>query len=125
MDELTAVGNPVSEADLTLRLIAGMLSDKRYEKECKEVSDQAEPYSTCHHVFMQRAQALGDLVTHKSKEEANAATTDRRGGAKRKNIAVVTPMEVTMAGIERRKVRQMALRAPLPPSPRSTHVPSF
>ena len=84
VDELTAVGNPVSEADLTLRLIAGMLSDKRYEKECKEVSDQAEPYFTCHHVFMQRAQALGDLVTHKSREEANAATTDRKGGGKGK-----------------------------------------
>ena len=86
VDELTAVGNPVSGDDLTLRLIAGMMSDKRYEKECKEVSDQAEPYSTCHHVFMQRAQALGNLVSKKKDEEAHAATTttDRGGGGKGK-----------------------------------------
>ena len=81
VDELSAVGNPMPQDDITLRLIAGMMSDKRYEKECKEVSDQAEPYSTCHHVFMQRAQALGNLVSKKKDEEAHAAT-DRGGGGK-------------------------------------------
>ena len=42
VDELAAVGNLLSEDKVTLHLIAGMISDKRYDKECKEVSDRAE-----------------------------------------------------------------------------------
>ena len=73
----------MTQDDLTLRLIAGMTGDKRYEKECREVSERAESYSTCNSVFVQRAQALGNLTsTFKKKDEANALDTDTKGKGK-------------------------------------------
>lgn len=83
VDELATVGNPVSSEDVTLRLIAGMMSDKRYDKESKEVSDYAEPYSVCNNVYMQRAMALGNITSKRKEkaEEANAADEpDKKGG---------------------------------------------
>ena len=44
IDQLAAVKHPVSAEDIVMRLIAGMISDNRYEKETKEVSDHMEPY---------------------------------------------------------------------------------
>ena len=52
IDQLAAVRHPVSAEDTVMRLIAGMISDKRYEKETKEVSDNMEPYSVCHDLFV-------------------------------------------------------------------------
>jgi len=75
-DELSAVGCPLQPTDMTLRLIVGMTADKRYDKETKEVSDRDESYSTCHHVFMQKAQSIGNLSSKVKTEEANAASND-------------------------------------------------
>ncbi len=73
----------MTQDDLTLCLIAGMTGDKGYKKECREVSEPAESYSTCNSVFVQRAQALGNLTsTFKKKDEANALDTDSRGKGK-------------------------------------------
>ena len=83
VDELATVGNPVSSDDVTLRLIAGMMSDKRYDKESKEASDYAEPYSVCNNVYLQRAMALGNITSKRKEkaEEANAADEpDKKGG---------------------------------------------
>jgi hypothetical protein len=63
VDELAAVGHPMKEDLVTLHLVAGMTNDRRYDKECKEVSDRAEVYSVCHNVFVMRAQALGNLTS--------------------------------------------------------------
>ncbi len=57
-----------------------MTSDRRYEKECKEVSDRAEVYSVCNIVFVQRAQALGNLTSKRKTEEVNAAIAHQDGG---------------------------------------------
>ncbi len=43
VDELAAVGSPLTEEMVTLHLIAGMTSDRRNDIEYKEVSDRAEP----------------------------------------------------------------------------------
>ena len=84
-NDLCTVGMSVSQDELTLRLIAGMTSDKRYEKECREVSERAESYSTCNSVFVQRAQALGNLTsTPKPKDEANALEEGKGKGGKGK-----------------------------------------
>jgi hypothetical protein len=80
-NDLCTVGMTMSQDELTLRLIAGMTSDKRYEKECREVSERAESYSTCNSVFVQKAQALGNLTSdHKQKDEANALEGKGKGG---------------------------------------------
>ena len=82
-NDLCNVGMTMSQDELTLRLIAGMTSDKRYEKECREVSERAESYSTCNSVFVQRAQALGNLTsTPKPKDEANALEEGKGKGGK-------------------------------------------
>ena len=79
-NDLCAVGMVMKEDELTLRLIAGMTSDKRYEKECREVSERDESYATCHSVFVQRAQALSNLTsTFKKKDEANAVDAGPKG----------------------------------------------
>ena len=84
-NELCTVGRAMTQDDLTLRLIAGMTGDKRYEKQCREVSERAETYSTCNSVFVQRAQALGNLTsTMKKKDEANALDTDSKSKGKSK-----------------------------------------
>ena len=60
-----------------------MMSDKRYDKESKEVSDYAEPYSVCNNVYMQHAMALGNITSKRKEkaEEANAADEpDKKGG---------------------------------------------
>ena len=51
-NDLCAVGMVMTRDELTLRLIAGMTSDKRYEKECRDVSERDESYATCHSVFV-------------------------------------------------------------------------
>ena len=80
-NDLCTVGMTLSQDELTLRLIAGMTVDKRYEKECREVSERAESYSTCNSVFVQRAQALGNLTsTHRAKDEANALEESKSKG---------------------------------------------
>ena len=85
VDELAAVGQILSVEEITLRLLAGMTNDKRYNKECKELSDDSATYATVHLVFTQRAQAVGNLTSsRRAKEEINAATTNRRGGGKEK-----------------------------------------
>jgi len=48
----------------------------------KEVSDRDESYSTCHHVFMQKAQSIGNLSSKMKTEEANAASNDGKGKGK-------------------------------------------
>jgi hypothetical protein len=84
-NDLCTVGMTMSQDELTLRLIAGMTSDKRYEKECREVSERAESYSTCNSVFVQKAQALGNLTSiPKPKDEANALEQGKGKGGKGK-----------------------------------------
>jgi hypothetical protein len=84
-NDLCTLGVVMSQDDMTMRLIAGMTGDKRYERQCREVSERAETYSTCNSVFVQRAQALGNLTsTHKKKDEANALDTDSKDKGKSK-----------------------------------------
>ena len=84
VDELAAVGYPMKEDLVTLHLVAGMTNDKRYDKECKEVSDRAEVFSVCHKVFVMRAQALGNLTSKTKTEETHALTTHHEGGGRGK-----------------------------------------
>ena len=81
VDELASVGQILSVEEITLRLLAGMTNDKRYSKECKELSDDSATYATSHLVFTQRAQSVGNLTSsRKVKEEVNAVTSDWGGG---------------------------------------------
>ena len=84
IDELAAVGYPMKEDLVTLHLIAGMTNDRRYDRECKELSDRAESYSVCNNVFVMKAQTLGNLTSKLRTEEANAATTHHEGGGRGK-----------------------------------------
>ena len=82
-NDLCTVGTTLSQSELTLRLIAGMTCDKRYDKECRDVSEREESYSACHSVFVQKAQALGNLSSSsKKKDEANAAASGSTGKGK-------------------------------------------
>ena len=75
----------MKEDELTLRLIAGMTSAKRYEKECREVSERDESYATCNSVFVQRAQALNNLTsTFKKKMRPMLWTLFQKAKANRK-----------------------------------------
>ena len=72
-----------------MRLITDMISDDRYEKETKEVSDHLEPYSVCHDLFLWRAQALGNMTSKKKKktEEANIVLEpEKRDESKNKYV---------------------------------------
>ena len=75
ISKLAAVKCPVPEDDIVMRLIAGMISDERYEKETKEVSDYLEPYSVCHDLFLRRAQALNNMTSNvkQKTEKTNTA----------------------------------------------------
>ena len=61
-----------------------MTIDRRYDRECKELSDRAESYSVCNNVFVMKAQTLGNLTSKLRTEEAHAATTHHEGGVEAK-----------------------------------------
>ena len=91
-DELACIGRHISDEDKTLKLIAGMENDPRYQQVVKEVCNSDSNYQQCHSAFMQEAHIKKDLWREQKKEQriqgdVNSADQNRRGDRKNRNKA--------------------------------------